>query len=284
MILRYLPAAVLLVSTVAYAQAPAGEPPPPPPPSPAGEAPPPPPPPRLPGDAPSGPLPEPPPPQALPPAPPAPPPPVDAEAIGRGAETHDGFYLRLALAFGRLSIEREGEAAGQSGLGVYQGKSSAEGAAVGSEISIGGTPGGGLAIAGTLLSYRLPQPKLKLDDGSEQELGGALDFYVLGAGVDWFPSPTGGFHFGGLLGGAVAVADAPAGSPFEKIGGAGGVLSVNIGYDFWVGDEWSLGVMARLTGAGVKGEATANTDIGVVTGKEDSSLAAFTIEIGGLYH
>jgi len=202
--------------------------------------------------------------------------------MGGGAETHDGFYLRFALGFGTLHMERKGE--GQTDFGAFQGKSEIDGGVAVSEISVGGTPGGGFVVAGTFLSYRLPETTIKYENGVEEELGGPLNMIVLGGGVDWYPSPTGGFHFGGLLGFAVAVGDAPSTSPFENIGGLGGALSISVGYDWWIGDEWSIGVLGRATGAGVHGEATADTGAGEVTGKEDSSISAFTVSLCGVYH
>ena len=44
---------------------------------------------------------------------------------------------------------------------------------------------------------------------------------------------------------AVAIADAPDESVFDRIGGGGGALSVHLGYDFWIADQWSLGAMLR---------------------------------------
>jgi hypothetical protein len=272
-------AASLLVAAAAHAQAPPADPPPPPPPaSPAAETPPPPPPP--PADT-ALPPPPPPAPEQPPPPPPEPPPPVDAVPMGGGIETHDGFYLRVALGFGSLSMQREGTGATDS---TVFGNSSIQGGVVGSEVSIGGTPGGGLVIAGSLLSYRMPDPVIEYDAGNEADLDGALNLFVIGGGVDWYPSPSGGFHFGGLLGGAIAVAPAPEISVFENIGGAGGALSISIGYDWWVGDEWSVGALARLVAAGVQGEATANTAAGEVTGKEESSITVFTIAFSAAYH
>jgi hypothetical protein len=203
--------------------------------------------------------------------------------MGFGAETHNGFYMRFSLGAGGLSMQREAKGTAASEL-VYSGDSSIKGGATTFELSIGGTPGGGLAIAGTLLTYRVPEPTLENDSGGEADLGGPLDFVVLGPSVDWFPNPNGGFHFGGTIGVAVAVADTPSGNAFDHIGGGGGALSLQVGYDWWIGEEWSLGVQGRFTAAGVKGEDTANISGVEVKGEETSSISAFTIAITLLHH
>jgi hypothetical protein len=203
--------------------------------------------------------------------------------MGFGAETHDGFYLRFSLGAGGLSMQREAKGTAQSEL-VYSGDSSIDGGTTTGELSIGGTPGGGFVIAGTLLTYNVPNPTLENDSGGEAELGGPLQVIVIGPSVDWFPNPNGGFHFGGTLGLAAAAADTPSGNDFEHIGGGGAAISLQVGYDWWIGEEWSLGAQGRFTAAGVKGEDTANISGVDVTGEETSSISAFTLAITLLHH
>jgi hypothetical protein len=203
--------------------------------------------------------------------------------MGFGAETHNGFYLRFSLGGGGVSMQREAKGTAQSEL-VYSGDSSISGGATTGELSIGGTPGGGFVIAGTLLTYNVPNPTLEYDSGGEEELGGPLQVVVLGPSVDWFPNPNGGFHFGGALGVGAASADAPSGKAFDHIGGGGGALSLQVGYDWWIGEEWSLGAQGRFTALSVKGEDTATIGGVEVTGEETSSVSALTIAITLLYH
>jgi hypothetical protein len=70
--------------------------------------------------------------------------------------------------------------------------------------------------------------------------------YLIGIGpfVDFYPNPHDGLHFQGLLGfGALET---------SSKGNAGGsdptgfLVSLGGGYDWWVGNEWSIGVMGRL--------------------------------------
>ena len=79
---------------------------------------------------------------------------------------------------------------------------------------------------------------------------------MLGITLDWYPNAAGGFHFGGTLGFAAAVAQRPDSDAFENMGGGGFALSLLVGYDWWIADEWSLGALARFTGAALQGEET----------------------------
>ena len=160
----------LCLALTAVAQ-PLPPPPPPPPPPPADPAAPPPPPAAAPAPDPAAPapapapqaVPPPPPPGAAPvaapppPGPPAPaPPPADAVAVGAGAETHDGFYLRLALGGGYMVLNRETEGELRGTTLDVSGSSRIAGGGTAFELSIGGTPGEGLVLAGTLVRPKHP--------------------------------------------------------------------------------------------------------------------------------
>jgi len=74
-------------------------------------------------------------------------------------------------------------------------------------------------------------------------VGGGLNsnffLYSVAAFADIYPDPKGGLHFMPSLGWAVLF-PAPR---FPH----GPVFAAGVGYDFWVGPEVSMGVMARLT-------------------------------------
>lgn len=62
--------------------------------------------------------------------------------------------------------------------------------------------------------------------------------------MDWFPTPTSGWHFGGLIGlGILGVSDSWIA---DSSGGAfaGTLLG---GYDWWLGPQWSLGLLAMVS-------------------------------------
>jgi hypothetical protein len=182
-------------------------------------------------------------------------------------------------------MQRSGELSG-TGAGTatteYNNDSTVKGPGGAFELSIGGTVGSGLVICGTLFAQSVRDPKVEPDDDTlpDADLESDLSFGLIGPGLHWYPDPTGGFHFGGTLGLAYAFAKSPENSPFKNIGGVGGGLSLAIGYDFWISDQWSLGAMARLTGATLHGETTESG----LTGKEDDKVSAFALMFTALYH
>jgi hypothetical protein len=98
-------------------------------------------------------------------------------------------------------------------------------------------------------------------------------------GAHYFPDPVGGFHIGGTLGLAYAIADVPQ-STFERLGGYGLGVSLAAGYDWWVADQWALGVLGRATGARMAGEVTNEGS----TAEESDTAAAFAVMFSVLYH
>ena len=109
------------------------------------------------------------------------------------------------------------------------------------ELSIGGTPGRGLVVAGTLLTHDRNNPVLRGRPDGDVELSGRMGFAMIGMTVDWYPNPRGGFHFGGTLGLAALSAPVPPGDVFvDHIGGGGGGISLATGYDWWIGEQLVL--------------------------------------------
>jgi hypothetical protein len=93
----------------------------------------------------------------------------------------------------------------------------------------------------------------------------SMSLTILGLFLDYYVNPNSGFHLQGAIGFAgLAVGDAqteannvPLGNDHE----AGGVgLMLGLGYDWWVGNAWSLGFIFRLSAATVQGEGDNNVD------------------------
>jgi hypothetical protein len=253
-----------------------GAPPPPPPPLPGAgvesppppEPPPPPPPGQQPGQAPPGQQ-APgyyyyPPPGAYVEPPPPPPPPPDP-----GRRLHDGFYLRLSIGAGFISSEWETEAGG-----VSNAKISGGGAAL--DFLIGGSPTPGFVIGGGLLINSAGNPKLEPATGASRQLDGSMSVAQIGMFVDGFFDPSGGFHLGGMLGIATYLVAPDDDAVYANIAHSGGGAAIWVGYDAWVGDQWSLGGMLRLTA-----QSTSDT-----RGGFDERAAAGTVSLlfTALYH
>jgi hypothetical protein len=116
------------------------------------------------------------------------------------------------------------------------------------ELLIGGTLGSGFVLGGGLLGQDLVEPDVELEiagGGSSSASGVANDeslgVLVIGPFVDWFFDETGGGHAGAMIGlGAIGL----EGDDDSASSGIGGSLFG--GYDFWISDQWSLGVEGRV--------------------------------------
>lgn len=156
--------------------------------------------------------------------------------------THDGFYLQLNAGLGYLSTSAEA-----SGL-----KASYSGVSIPSSLLLGGTVGP-VVIGGGFFTDYAPSPSAELEFGG-QTVTSTTDFslYLIGIGVfaDIYPDAHGGLHFQPFIGwgGLEASSNGNAGGSDPT----GLVLAVAGGHDWWVGDEWSIGVMGRIAYAPLK--------------------------------
>lgn len=177
-------------------------------------------------------------------------------AKSSGAFEHDGFYLRFGMGFGSYGERFESKSTSR-----YGGKSGgdASGFATVTEIAIGGTVAPGLVLGGGVYTTSLVTSSFDADEDVTvpKELEpDRRNFALVGPFVDWYPNPRKGFH----LQGAVGLATLNDG--WEKHDdhnepeyvALGGGLMFGVGYEWFVAEEWSLGMMARITGAVVTGE------------------------------
>lgn len=161
----------------------------------------------------------------------------------RGDHRHDGFYLRLALGPGYLSTKT-------------QNGSSIKGWAVGADVWLGGSPMPGLAVAVTFNGVSAPHPHAELSDTDTGGRGvvsgtpqGNLTYSVLGLVGDYYPDPAGGLHFMAGMSYSAMRFTADNGAQSEPASGFG--LVGGVGYEWWIGREWSVGPVARLHWASV---------------------------------
>jgi hypothetical protein len=189
-----------------------------------------------------------------------------APAVARSYHVHDGFYLRGNLGVGSLSSSFDD--AGPNDFDL-----DGSGFALGLDLMIGGSPSPGVAIGGALISSVAPSATF---DRRGQELSDRrVGLGLIGPFVDGFFDPKKGWHLGGMLGfAAIDIEDDAATDAVTSTRGLGGAAW--LGYDFWVADEWSTGVLLRFAGAytGAEGDET------------DVSASAFatTIMFTALYH
>ncbi len=150
--------------------------------------------------------------------------------------THDGFQFRGDIGGGYLS---DSESA-SSGSGTVSG------GAIGFELYAGGNVIPGLAIGGLLGGASAPGPSVSANGQTFATSNSTtLTLAYLGPYIDWYIDPTGGFHIMGMLeltrlsvqnGAGNVAAETPV----------GGGLGAGVGYDFWLGDSFSMGLLGRI--------------------------------------
>jgi hypothetical protein len=204
-----------------------------------------------------------------------------ARANPFGYHEHDGFYLRVSGGVASLAVDRSTEGEGTASSSAYAGDSSSiGGASIFAELSVGGTPFRNVVIAGTLLGNNLPAAWLDLASGSRLILGSPLWFAFLGPTVDVFPVKSGGFHIGAGAGWAVATAGVQQDQLFDTIGGGGAGVTLSTGYDAWVSDDWSLGLIGRAVVAQIRGEEISASAVA----REHDTVSSFSIALTALFH
>jgi len=159
-----------------------------------------------------------------------------------GAHLHDRFYLRFGVGSGYAHDQLRSEYI----IFSYEGE--AQGASVVGELSAGWSLKPGLIVGGGIYFEQVADPKITVEgqDVSDDVSVGTL--VLVGPMIEWYPNAKGGFHLGGAVGGArINVKDESGQTKDNSPVGGGGMFG--IGYDFWVADEWSVGVAGRFTGA-----------------------------------
>jgi len=154
--------------------------------------------------------------------------------------THDGFHFQLA-----------------GGLGYYNVSNDVQpfsGVTLPTQLLIGGTLFNGLAFGGGVVFDYSPSPSTDTPGVSSQS--------ILGLGVYanyYLDAKTNGLHVQGFVGwGGLET------SFMGNVGGSdptGLVAHAGVGYEFWLTDQWSYGVMGRLTYAPVSLNGTSYTTI-----------------------
>ncbi len=168
------------------------------------------------------------------PAPPPPPPPDDT------VERHDGLYLSFGLSFGyfKNSIAYDSGPIGDEKVSKGD---------VSFEFLLGGTPAPGVVIGGGLLAWGVGDPNVEVDGQTvkNSELR-SMSVASLGPFVDFYPDDKGGFHVQGFVGLSQLSFEDDRGQSDSSEEPTGYSLAGAVGYDFWVGDQWSIGVLGRF--------------------------------------
>jgi hypothetical protein len=184
-----------------------------------------------------------------------PPPPKTKRAKKQGVHTHDGFYLRMGIGVGAVVLGNAGKSEDDTTLST---------GGAGIEFGMGGTIGKGFVIGGRVLGVGGQNLQLESPQRSSTVPGG-LTYSTLQLFADWYVDPEGGLHIEGALGPVGLSYDPTVGEDDdsqnddnETIDGFGG--SLGVGWEGWVGEQWSLGGVFRLNWATFSGSVSASSE------------------------
>ncbi len=169
-----------------------------------------------------------------------------------GAHSHDGFYLRLGAGVGLLTFGLKNQSSADFGNQEVDGELSA--GALSFELAVGGSPSPGLAIGGALyfdVASKATSHDMRINNQPVDDFhDSGASTWLLGPFADYYFNPRKGWHLEGSLGLALltvgdATEDGVKVLSKRAYGGVGGMIGG--GYEWWVADQWGMGVLLRAT-------------------------------------
>lgn len=172
----------------------------------------------------------------------------DAPRSNPNARFHDGFYLRMGIGIGAIGADVESTDGGDP---LHIG-----GLVVPMELAIGGTPSPGVVIGGGLYGFHLPSAKYTYGRGDfvteEDAEYGSVG--MIGPFIDVYLDPEHGIHFQAAPCFTSVVLGQSDEIVTEDVTGSGFGAMVGLGFEGWVGDQWGVGLLARVQYASLEVE------------------------------
>jgi hypothetical protein len=192
-----------------------------------------------------------------------------------GVHEHDGFFLRMGLGFAYLnsSIDVEEPVSAEGTI---------KGGGVGLGLMLGGTIAPGFVLGGALLGHGANEPEFEANGQKIDTKDRTLTFSVVGLFGQFYFDPTAGGYLQALIGYGQLDEDedSSSSSSSSEERPTGAVFGIGGGYDFWVGEQWSLGPELRVLYAPLKYEET----VGSTTLKANYNTTAFTLFFTATLH
>lgn len=160
---------------------------------------------------------------------------IDEHGLGEdkpppAPETRDGFFLGFHPGASYMILKGRDNDTRYTGFGF------------GLDVLIGGAPFEGFTIGGIIGGATFPSPTYS---GPDEDLVADVDLnlFHVGAFLDYYTDPNSGFHVMAELG-YVQVDTSGSRTDSATVGGLS--LAAGLGYDWWVSDNWSLGLLGRF--------------------------------------
>jgi hypothetical protein len=186
-----------------------------------------------------------------------------------GVHLHDGFYFRAAVGASFLASSSVSSSTLSQDISV-------SGTGAGLELSAGTTVGRGIVVGGGIYGHSVSSPSYSMTGASAT--GGSLTATGIGPFVDWYPNPASGWHAEGVIGLGFIKASKGNQFPTQDYSGTGVLLSAGGGYEWWLGEQLSLGVLARLQYAQADVKADGSTQSATMKLFTPALLASLTYQ------
>lgn len=191
---------------------------------------------------------------------------------------HDGFYLRMGIGLGGGSFAGSVTSSDSTldGAGI-EGK----GLTIPIELSLGGTLGSGFVLGVSSFGDATPAPHDTVKNYGQQVEGdaGTIIVSAIGPFVDYYFDPTAGLHAQAGIGYAAVTAQKGSGSPEipgDDYAGSGYLATLGFGWESWIGEQWSAGILGRVQYGAASLKASGSSDTADVKILLPTLLATFT--------
>ena len=174
----------------------------------------------------------------------------------RGPYYHEGLYFRLGLGLGSSSDSMTAETATFRGEGSFDSvELSQSGFAPGTQLGFGIVVWRGLVLGASIDTATTPGATADSVSSSEGTVGSSYEFRtaqleLFSPMVDWYVMPDKGFHVQAAVGFAAYIAgqgDSSSDGPRLRAHTATGWgLAGGVGYEWWIAEEWGLGLLGRI--------------------------------------
>jgi hypothetical protein len=145
--------------------------------------------------------------------------------------THDGLHVGVSAGVGYYDVSNDDQ--------------EFSGGTIAAQLLIGGTAASGFALGGGFIVDHAPSPSTTTDGVSSQTL------VAMGLYGDYYLDPRdNGVHVQGFLGWGGL--DTSFGGDARGSDPTGLVSHVGIGYEWWVSDQWSFGLLGRVVFAPIR--------------------------------
>jgi hypothetical protein len=176
-----------------------------------------------------------------------------------GKHNHDGFYLSLQLPVGQRNI----------GFQSPVGEMKAEGFGGGFTLAIGGVVARNLVVYGEVGGVTVTDPKLSTESQSVETENASMSLTQFGPGIAYYIMPLNVYVGASAMLSGVSVESEGETVAKSKLGFGG---ALRAGKEFWVSNNWGLGLGVEARFANAKDDAG------------DVSATGFSVVLGGTYN